>query len=230
MALIVWAHAARHLAGRGKYIGWDRRTRTRRLGFVVQQSRFCLLPGKRPENLASRVLALSIRHLPEAWHDRYGVWPLLAESFVDPERYEGTCYKAVGWIELGCTAGFQRMVSDYYVEHERPKNLWLKLLYEKARLLLCDASSPLAGEKQRTPGQMPVSFKQAESLAQALQRVPDPRQRRGFSFPFTRCSVARSRPTVAVCAASAMFFVSVRTSSRPSGAALSSVAIPRPAL
>lgn len=183
VALIVWTYAAKHLAGRERFIGWDLRTCARRRGFIVQQSRFCLLPGQRPANLASRVLALSVAHLPGAWRERYGVTPLLAESFVDPERYAGTCYKAAGWIEVGRTAGFARVGSDYYVEHEQPKNLWLKLLDPGALTRLRDPSVPLAGEKQRAAGRMPVGVKQAESLSDALREVPDPRSRKGRQFP-----------------------------------------------
>ena len=59
-----------------------------------------LLPQTRPANLASRILGLAIKTLPQAWEARYGKRPLLAETFVDPEGYKGTCYHAAGWSAL----------------------------------------------------------------------------------------------------------------------------------
>jgi hypothetical protein len=183
VALLVWSHAALRLVGREGFIGWDGCTRARRLGFVVQQSRFCLLSAKRPANMASCVLAMSVKHLPGAWQKRHGVEPLLAESFVDPERYQGTCHKAAGWIEVGRTAGFARAGSDYYLEHEHPKDLWLKPLASEGLERLRNPLSALAGEKRRAPGKMPVSARQAMSLSEALREVTDPRSRKGCQFP-----------------------------------------------
>ena len=187
VALLIWSTCARSLAGRDGFIGWDPRTRQKRLGYVVQNNRFVLLAAKRPDNLASRVLKLSVEHLAGAWEERYGKRPELAETFVDPEGYKGTCYRAAGWQNLGRTAGFERVSRDFYLDNERPKLLWVKLLNRNARERLRDPSTPLPGERSgpsaRVPGAMPVSAKQAESLSQALREVPDPRTRRGRQFP-----------------------------------------------
>ena len=87
VAVLVWTRAARKLAARESWVGWDPRTRTRRLPLVVQNSRFLVLAEQRQPNLASRVLGLAVAALPEQWERRTGVCPLLAETFVDPERY-----------------------------------------------------------------------------------------------------------------------------------------------
>jgi hypothetical protein len=187
VALLIWSTCARSLAGRDRFIGWDNRTRQKRLGYVVQNNRFVLLPAKRPDNLASRILKLSLKHLVGAWEERYGKRPELAETFVDPEGYKGTCYRAAGWQNLGRTAGFERVSRDFYLDNEHPKMLWVKLLNPNARERLRDPSTLLPGERcgpsVRVPGAMPVSAKQAESLWQALRKVPDPRARRGRQFP-----------------------------------------------
>jgi len=186
VALVVWTTASPKLAGREAYLRWDARTRQKRLSWLVQNNRFLLLPSKRPSNLASRVLGLAVKALPQDWEAKYGKRPLLAETFVDPEGYKGTCYHAAGWINCGRTAGYSRVSGrDFYQDNEHPKNLWLKPLSRDALDCLPDPSRLLPGEdpKARAPGAMPVKAKQAESLSQALRAVKDPRSRRGREYP-----------------------------------------------
>jgi len=94
---------------RDEWIGWSGRVRAQRLNWVVNNSRFLIFPWVRVANLASRVLGLAARRLGEDWQRRYGYRPVLLETFVDPERYRGTCYQAANWIGLGRTAGRGRM-------------------------------------------------------------------------------------------------------------------------
>lgn len=186
VALLVWTTCSRKLAGREHYVGWDARTREKRLGWVVQNSRFLLIPQSRPSNLASRVLGLAVKALPQSWEKRFDKRPLLAETFVDPEGYKGTCYHAAGWTKLGQTQGYARVSApQYYQDNERPKYLWVKPLAKDALERLRDPSRLLPGEdpKARAPGVMPVSAKKAESLYRALRKVKDPRARRGRQYP-----------------------------------------------
>lgn len=183
LAVVVWTRAARKLAGREAWVGWDPRTRTRRLPLVVQNNRFLLRSQVRQPNLASRVLGLAVAALPAQWQAHTGTLPLLAETFVDPERYAGTCYKAAGWLEIGGTAGFGRQGDDYYVAHHQPKRLWLRPLEPHARERLCEPTATLHGETRRAFHQLPVPAKTAQSLAQALRAVADPRRRAGRQFP-----------------------------------------------
>ena len=183
LAVLVWTRAALKLAAREAWVGWDARTRARRLPLVVQNTRFLVLSRVRQPNLASRVLGLAVAALPEQWEKRTGVVPLLAETFVDPERYQGTCYKAAGWIEVGGTAGCGRHGDDYYVRHDQPKRLWLRPLVPDAPERLREPLAPIAGEKPRAFGQMPVPVKTATSLADALYAVADPRRAHGRQFP-----------------------------------------------
>jgi hypothetical protein len=129
------------------------------------------------------VLGLAVAALPEHWQQRTGVCPLLAETFVDPERYAGTCYLAAGWEEVGGTAGFARHGDDYYVAHGAAKRLWLRPLSAHARARLRDPLAPLSGEQARAFGELPVPLRCAESLAKALRAVPDPRRAAGRQFP-----------------------------------------------
>ena len=68
-----------------------------------------ILPWVRLANLASRALALAARQVEQDWQRRYGYRPVLLETFVDPQRYRGTCYQAANWIRLGETAGRGRL-------------------------------------------------------------------------------------------------------------------------
>ncbi len=183
LAVVVWTRAARKLAGREAWVGWDPRTRTRRLPLVVQNNRFLVLATARQPNLASRVLGLAVASLPAHWEKRTGTRPLLGETFVDPERYAGTCYKAAGWIELGETAGCGRHGDDYYVAHGQPKRLWLRPFEPDARERLREPLDPIVGETQRAFGELPVPAKTAQSLAEALREVIDPRRAAGRQFP-----------------------------------------------
>ncbi|MBT62625.1 MAG: hypothetical protein CML13_05365 [Puniceicoccaceae bacterium] len=186
VALLIWTTCSRKLADRESHIGWDGRTREKRLGWIVQNSRFLLLPQTRPQNLASRILGMAVKALPDAWERRYHKRPLLAETFVDPEGYNGTCYHASGWTRLGRTKGYARVSApQYYQDNERPKYLWVKPLAKDALERLRDPSRLLPGEdaKARAPGVLPVTGKQAASLSAALRTVKDPRSRRGRQFP-----------------------------------------------
>lgn len=183
LAVVVWTRAARKLAGREAWVGWDPRTRTRRLPLLVQNNRFLVLAAARQPNLASRVLGLAVAALPGDWAKRTGTRPLLAETFVDPERYAGTCYKAAGWIEVGETAGCGRHGDDYYVAHGKPKRLWLRPLEPEARERLREPLESIAGESARAFGQLPVRAPTATSLAEALREIADPRRAAGRQFP-----------------------------------------------
>ena len=102
---LAFSSASWALRERDKYIGWTEAARRANLQYVVGNDRFLILPTVRVENLASHVLSLALSRLPEDWQQRYHVRPVLVETFVDPSRFAGTCYKAANWTEVGNTAG-----------------------------------------------------------------------------------------------------------------------------
>jgi Domain of unknown function (DUF4338) len=106
---IQFSSAARWLVSRDQFIGWDDATRQKNLTRVVNNSRFLILPWLKIKDLASHVLALAARVVVDDWEEAYGVKPVLLESFVERDRFEGTCYLAANWIEVGITAGRGRM-------------------------------------------------------------------------------------------------------------------------
>ncbi|MGO9118731.1 MAG: IS4 family transposase [Desulfomonilaceae bacterium] len=93
------------LKDRDKWIGWNEKARRANLQRVVCNSRFLILPFVKVANLASHVLGLALSRLCDDWEQRYGYRPVLAETFVDPTRYSGTCYLAANWTKVGRTTG-----------------------------------------------------------------------------------------------------------------------------
>ncbi len=145
----------------------------------MQNRRFLLLsPKGEAPNLASQTLAAALRALPAHWYQAFGYRPLLAESFTDPEAYEGTCYKASNWEPVGFSAGYSRHRADFYVANERPKRLWLRVLDPQARHHLRAAHLPAdcqPGVIAPPSGVLPLDQPQMLSLFEVLQGAPDPR-------------------------------------------------------
>jgi hypothetical protein len=122
IALLGFSAAAWTCAPRDAFIGWDAEARKKNLHLVVNNARFLILVKVR--NLASRILSLAARRIAADWHTRYGYAPVLLETFVDTERFTGTCYKASNWHCVGATQGRGKL--DRYHEHKLPKkSVWL---------------------------------------------------------------------------------------------------------
>jgi hypothetical protein len=188
VALLSWGAAAYKLKHRDQWIGWGLGLRKARLKLVVQNRRFCLLGerGQHP-NLASQILGACLRRLRDDWHERFGYMPLVAETFVDPEYGQGTCYKATNWQPLGLTAGSGRHSRDFYQKHGKPKTLWCLELARGARRMLADPE-PLPPECRQGVLAHLVKGTEAESatcrsLMEVFESIPDPRARSGMRYP-----------------------------------------------
>jgi len=105
LGCILMSGPARALAIRDSYIGWSVALRRRNLPFVVNNSRYLLFTWVKVKHLASHVLGQLARRLRKDYAQEFGYEPMLMETFVDPREYEGTCYRAAGWQELGKTKG-----------------------------------------------------------------------------------------------------------------------------
>ena len=97
--------AAWKTAPRDQWIGWTAEQRKRNLHLVVNNARFLILPWVKSPNLASKVLSMAARRLPTDWQTAYSYRPVLLETFVQKDRFAGTCYKAANWRYLGDTKG-----------------------------------------------------------------------------------------------------------------------------
>lgn len=112
VACLLFGAAAWKAAPRDRFIGWDPATRARHLHLVVNNSRFLILPWVRVPHLASHVLALILKRVGADWQVKYGHPVHLVETFVQRDRFRGTCYRAANWIHVGQTQGRSRQDRD----------------------------------------------------------------------------------------------------------------------
>jgi hypothetical protein len=105
MACLAWSSAPRHLGARDRFIGWSAEARRRNIRFLAYNPRYLILPWVRVPHLASHVLGQMARRIAADWERIYGHPLYFLETFVDPERYRGTCYRAANWVVMGRTTG-----------------------------------------------------------------------------------------------------------------------------
>ena len=125
------------IAPRDLFIGWSHEQRQARLHLIVNNSRFLILPWVRVKYLASSVLSMLCRTLASDWQEIYGYRPVLLETFVERDRFRGTCYRAANWIHVGCTQGRGKL--DVHTLRQKPvKEIFLFPLTKNFRIILTD--------------------------------------------------------------------------------------------
>lgn len=178
-ALVGFGSAALCVAAREQLIGWSDAQRHRRLRYVTNNQRFCVLSAHRQANLASRVLALVLRRLCADFVARWGHPVLAVETFTDPSRHLGTCYKASNFALIGHTAGYGRRAGRF-VHHGEEKAYWMRALRRDATRLLATAFDHPAMTGRTMAGAPPdLNRLDLSGLLEVLRSVPDPRKRRG---------------------------------------------------
>ena len=177
VALLGWCAGAFKVTARDRWIGWVREVQFRRLHLVANNCRFLVLPGVRVPNLASRVLSLSLRRLSKDMEATFGHPVLLAETFVDPSRFKGSCYRAANWELLGQTRGYARQAGGW-VAHGQPKQVLVYPLHPEARAALSGLAAPKAWGCQEAEPALPSSTR-LRSLFEYLREVPEYRSARG---------------------------------------------------
>ena len=187
VALATFCSAAFHIKPRDQFLHWSARQVAQRRHLVAQNSRFLVLPstGRWP-NLASRVLKLIAQRIPEDWQMRFSHPVLLLETFVDPQRFRGTCYQCAGWQALGATKGFQRRGQDFYTDTQHPKELWVRPLGATALETLRAPELPpeLAQTLVPLPPPLTVATAQMASLWEmARTDLPEFRDPHGLRHP-----------------------------------------------
>ena len=192
LALLSFSAAAWKCAARDAWIGWDYRHQYDRLHLLANNSRFLILPEWHAPNLASRVLALSERRLRTDWPARFGHPLLLLETFVDPQRFAGTLYRAANWLEVGETRGFRRQRGGYSAAMHTHKRVFLRPLTGTARAAL---ARPVLDPRYRhgVPRLM-LPAEPMRALPAYFTDIPDPRRAQGRRHPL---------PTVLAIAAAA---------------------------
>lgn len=142
VAAISYNQAAYRLGVRDSFIDWNEEERKKYLPHVLNNNRFLILPWVHVKNLASHIIALSIKHLKHDWPLLYGVEPYLLETFVDNDKYKGTCYKASNWHYVGETSGFSK-VGVTYQYHGNKKGVFLYPLKKNYKQLMGCSGKPL---------------------------------------------------------------------------------------
>jgi uncharacterized protein DUF4338 len=136
IALLSFGAAAWTIKPRDRFIGWTANQRQKHLHLVVNNARFLILPWVRCKNLASSVLGMAARRFADDWEPRYGVRPVLLETFVERPRFHGTCYQAANWTFLGDTQGRGKL--DVHNQSLLPKKaIWVYPLNKHFRHILC---------------------------------------------------------------------------------------------
>jgi hypothetical protein len=136
LGCLLFSGAAKALRERDQWIGWSKDERRRNLGFVINNSRFLVFPWVQVKNLASHALGHAVRRLGDDWQQRWGYRPVVVETFIDPEYYAGTCYRAANWLCLGQTTGtgLARKGKSYT---SSPKQIFVLPLVADFRTVLC---------------------------------------------------------------------------------------------
>ena len=137
IACLAWSSAPRHLGSRDRFIGWLAQARRQNIRFLAYTSRFLILPWVMVPHLASHLLGRVARRLPLDWERVYGHSLYLLETFVDPERFRGTCYRAANWILVGQTTGRGKAAPSK--KPNRPiKQVWVLPLVQDFRQRLAE--------------------------------------------------------------------------------------------
>jgi Domain of unknown function (DUF4338) len=113
IACVAWSSAPRHLGSRDRYIGWSGEARRRNIRFIAYNTRFLILPWVRVKHLASHILGRMGMRISDDWRRMYEHPIYFLETFVDPERFRGTCYRAANWVLLGKTTGRGKQSNSY---------------------------------------------------------------------------------------------------------------------
>lgn len=177
VALLTVSAAAWKCGVRDRWIGWDVRRQYARLKLIANNSRFVILPGWHRRNLGSKTLSLCQKRLPDDWRTRFGHPLVLIETFVDPQRFQGTVYRAANWVYLGQSLGYRRVRGGYSGTPLAPKKVFVTALQADARAILAQPCLP-PGYHTGAPT-MRLQADHMRSLPECFVDIPDPRQAQG---------------------------------------------------
>jgi hypothetical protein len=136
LGCVLFSGATKSIGVRDRWIGWTPAQRLRNLAWVINNSRFLIFPWVKVANLASHVLGQIDKQIRAHFNHRWGFCPVLLETFVDPQHYSGSCYKAANWRYLGMTTG-SGLVRKGKSYRTSAKKVFVKPLIKAYRQLLC---------------------------------------------------------------------------------------------
>lgn len=187
---LLWDQTTKHNRMRDRRIGWEDSQKEQRRKYVVNNKRFLLSEKyKGVPNLASHILGGATKHLGELWDKKYGHPVLLAETYVDPSKHEGTCYEAAGWEYVGLSSGYKKYDKETGEENRsNPKKYYIKPLCKGGCEMLCAPfpHAKLSGMKplRRTDNTYVYDINKLDlqSLRNMLRGMPDSRSDRGRRY------------------------------------------------
>ena len=133
LGCLQFSSPAWRMAARDRWIGWSEEQRRTNLQKIITNSRFLIFPWIQVKNLASSVLSLAVKKVPNDWFDCYGCRPVLMETLVDQKLYKGTCYQAANWVCVGKTTGRGRMDKQNKRKGMAVKDIYLYPLSKRFR-------------------------------------------------------------------------------------------------
>ena len=140
VACIGWGSAAWAVQSREEFIGWTKPVKNKNLHFVINNTRFLVLPWVTVKCLASKVMAMNIRRISADWLKVYNYPLYMLETFVEQSRFKGTCYKASNWIKVGETKGTSKK-GHKHLKHGNIKDVYLYPLDKNFKRLLRDGAA-----------------------------------------------------------------------------------------
>jgi SRSO17 transposase len=135
IAALSYNRAALRVRARDQYLGWDEEQRLKLLSHVVNNNRFLILPWVHIRYLASHLLSRTLKLLSKDWPVMFGTEPYLVETFVDTDKYRGTCYRAANWLYLGETRGFSKE-GKTFIYHGHRKAVYTYVLNKRFPVLI----------------------------------------------------------------------------------------------
>jgi hypothetical protein len=136
VACLAWSSAVRHLRSRDCYIGWSAEARRRNLRYIAYNPRFLILPWVTVQHLASHILGRMASRISTDWQRIYGHPIYFLQTFVDPERFRGTCYRAANWVVLGKTTGRGKQSNSHVPNRSIKEVLGYPLVKQFRELLM----------------------------------------------------------------------------------------------
>ena len=153
LGCMMFTYAVKSVRCRDEWVGWQDEKFKKHLELVVNNNRFLILPWVRVKNLASKALSMACRQLADDWQQHYGYQPVLIETFVDPERFNASCYRAANWQCIGKTQG--RTAADSNAT-KGPKDVYLYPLVDDARTILLHGARPVPPKSTRRSVSKPL--------------------------------------------------------------------------
>lgn len=186
LAVAAWSGAALHIKARDQFIGWSAEQCRVRRSLIANNARLLVLPECHFPNLISRFMKLMLARLSMDWQEHWNHPLAMVETFVDPQLYRGTAYKVSGWSHLGQTAGWKRDAGDFYIKHDRPKQIWVRELMRRAccKLRAKELPPEWAGAESDLAPRCGVKAPQIRSLMEHLiAGVSEFRRAQALAYP-----------------------------------------------